>query len=188
MLLHLAEEYLEEARLAAVGQEDAVALVLIEEVVERGEVGLPGQAGHGRDGLGEGHDRRAVADVLTFVRELLVREVDGGLAFLTVVPDAWLGAPLAIRLEKRSGSHTLRIARKGYVELRRSVDTLTDDQLTLPLEAVPAPARPVPPVRPTIRSAPVDAGVTAPLDAAVAAPVDAPARRSDGGLGTNLTP
>jgi eukaryotic-like serine/threonine-protein kinase len=96
-------------------------------------------------------------------------------------------SPLDLRLEKRSGSHTLRIVRPGYAELRRSVDTLIDDQLALSLVAIPVgSAKPVAGTRPPIvRTAPIDAGVA---DAAAVTPVDAPARRSDGGLGTNLTP
>jgi hypothetical protein len=44
----------------------------------------------------DGHNARAVADLLTFVRNLLVREVAGGLALCTLVPDEWLGRPLEV--------------------------------------------------------------------------------------------
>jgi hypothetical protein len=40
---------------------------------------------------GDGHHGRVAADLLKFVRELLVREVDGGVALSSVVPDEWLG-------------------------------------------------------------------------------------------------
>lgn len=45
---------------------------------------------------GDGHDARVAADVLLLVRDLLVREVEDGLALLTLVPDDWLGQPLAV--------------------------------------------------------------------------------------------
>lgn len=42
--------------------------------------------------MGDGHHGWAAADFLSFVRMLLVREVDGGgLALSSAVPDAWLG-------------------------------------------------------------------------------------------------
>ena len=44
--------------------------------------------------MGDGHHGWAAADVLTFVRNLLVRETDedgDGLALLSLVPDEWLG-------------------------------------------------------------------------------------------------
>lgn len=40
---------------------------------------------------GDGHSGWAAAELLRFVRQLLVREVDGGLALASVVPDEWLG-------------------------------------------------------------------------------------------------
>ena len=44
--------------------------------------------------MGDGHHGWAAADLLTFVRNLLVRErLDGGLALASLVPDAWLGQP-----------------------------------------------------------------------------------------------
>lgn len=41
--------------------------------------------------MGDGHHGRAAAELLTFVRHLLVREVTGGLALASLVPDAWYG-------------------------------------------------------------------------------------------------
>lgn len=46
--------------------------------------------------MGDGHHGWAAADFLSFVRNLLVREVDGGLALCTLVPDAWMGQPLEV--------------------------------------------------------------------------------------------
>lgn len=42
--------------------------------------------------MGDGHHGWAAAEVLTFVRNMLVRETfDGGLALCTMIPDSWLG-------------------------------------------------------------------------------------------------
>jgi hypothetical protein len=47
--------------------------------------------------MGDGHHGWAAAELLTFVRDLLIREVDGGddvdggLALSTLVPDGWYG-------------------------------------------------------------------------------------------------
>jgi len=41
--------------------------------------------------MGDGHHGWAAADFLSFVRMLLVREVEGGLALSSAVPDSWLG-------------------------------------------------------------------------------------------------
>jgi hypothetical protein len=41
--------------------------------------------------MGDGHHGWAAADVLSFVRMMLVREVEGGLALSSAVPDAWRG-------------------------------------------------------------------------------------------------
>lgn len=41
--------------------------------------------------MGDGHHGWAAADLLTFVRNLLVRDVPDGLALCTLVPDSWLG-------------------------------------------------------------------------------------------------
>ena len=47
--------------------------------------------------MGDGHHGWAAADLLTFVRNLLVREVAGGeLALCTLVPDSWLGQPVDV--------------------------------------------------------------------------------------------
>jgi hypothetical protein len=44
----------------------------------------------------DGHSARAAAELLLFVRNLLVRDVGGGLALCTLVPDHWLGRPLEV--------------------------------------------------------------------------------------------
>jgi hypothetical protein len=41
--------------------------------------------------MGDGHHGWAAAELLTFVRDLLVREVAGGLALASLVPDGWYG-------------------------------------------------------------------------------------------------
>jgi hypothetical protein len=41
--------------------------------------------------MGDGHHGWAAAELLTFVRNLLVREEPGGLALTSLVPDGWLG-------------------------------------------------------------------------------------------------
>jgi hypothetical protein len=41
--------------------------------------------------MGDGHHGWAAAEFLSFVRDLLVREVDGGLALASLVPDGWYG-------------------------------------------------------------------------------------------------
>jgi hypothetical protein len=46
--------------------------------------------------MGDGHHGWAAADFLTFVRNLLVREVAGGLALCSMLPDAWQGQPLEV--------------------------------------------------------------------------------------------
>ena len=46
--------------------------------------------------MGDGHHGWAAADVLTFVRNLLVRELDGGLALCSLLPDAWLGQGIQV--------------------------------------------------------------------------------------------
>jgi hypothetical protein len=46
--------------------------------------------------MGDGHHGWAAADFLTFVRSLLVREVDGGLALCSMVPEGWLGQALEV--------------------------------------------------------------------------------------------
>ncbi|HZN14617.1 MAG TPA: hypothetical protein VFB78_10145 [Acidimicrobiales bacterium] len=47
--------------------------------------------------MGDGHHGWAAADFLTFVRRLLIREVDGGLALCTMLPTEWRGQPLDVR-------------------------------------------------------------------------------------------
>ena len=41
--------------------------------------------------MGDGHHGWAAAEFLSFVRDLLVREVAGGLALASLVPDGWYG-------------------------------------------------------------------------------------------------
>ena len=47
--------------------------------------------------MGDGHHGWAAADFLSLVRSLLVREVDGGLALASLVPDEWIGQPLDVQ-------------------------------------------------------------------------------------------
>jgi hypothetical protein len=46
--------------------------------------------------MGDGHHGWAAADFLSLVRNLLVREVDGGLALCTMLPDSWLGSGIEV--------------------------------------------------------------------------------------------
>ncbi len=46
--------------------------------------------------MGDGHHGWAAADFMSLVRNVLVREVEGGLAMLTVMPDDWIGQSLAV--------------------------------------------------------------------------------------------
>jgi hypothetical protein len=46
--------------------------------------------------MGDGHHGWAAADMLTLVRNLLVREVDGGLALCSMLPEGWVGQPLEV--------------------------------------------------------------------------------------------
>jgi hypothetical protein len=46
--------------------------------------------------MGDGHHGWAAADMLSFVRRMLVREVDGGLALCTMLPDEWAGQPIEV--------------------------------------------------------------------------------------------
>jgi hypothetical protein len=46
--------------------------------------------------MGDGHHGWAAADFLSFVRSLLVREVDGGLALCSMLPEAWVGQNLEV--------------------------------------------------------------------------------------------
>jgi hypothetical protein len=46
---------------------------------------------------GEGHHRGVVAELCSLVRNLLVREVPGGLALLSLMPERWLGQPVEVR-------------------------------------------------------------------------------------------
>ena len=46
--------------------------------------------------MGDGHHGWAAADFLSLVRNLLVREVEGGLAMLTLLPDQWVGQSIDV--------------------------------------------------------------------------------------------
>ncbi|MCU1460763.1 MAG: hypothetical protein JWO37_838 [Acidimicrobiales bacterium] len=46
--------------------------------------------------MGDGHHGWAAADFLSMVRALLVREVDGGLALCSMLPDHWLGQGIEV--------------------------------------------------------------------------------------------
>ena len=46
--------------------------------------------------MGDGHHGWAAADFLTFVRNLLVREVEGGLALCSMLPEGWVGQNLEV--------------------------------------------------------------------------------------------
>jgi hypothetical protein len=46
--------------------------------------------------MGDGHHGWAAADFLTFVRNMLVRETDDGLALCSMLPDAWAGQGLEV--------------------------------------------------------------------------------------------
>jgi hypothetical protein len=46
--------------------------------------------------MGDGHHGWAAADFLSFVRNLLVREVDGGLALCSMIPEPWRGQPIEV--------------------------------------------------------------------------------------------
>jgi hypothetical protein len=46
--------------------------------------------------MGDGHHGWAAADFLSFVRNLLVREVPGGLALCSLLPDAWIGQSIEV--------------------------------------------------------------------------------------------
>jgi hypothetical protein len=46
--------------------------------------------------MGDGHHGWAAADFLTFVRNLLVREADGGLVLCSMLPDGWAGQGIEV--------------------------------------------------------------------------------------------
>ena len=46
--------------------------------------------------MGDGHHGWAAADFLSFVRNLLVREVEGGIELLSLMPDAWIGQAIEV--------------------------------------------------------------------------------------------
>ena len=47
--------------------------------------------------MGDGHHGWAAADFLSFVRNLLVRETDDGLALCSMVPDEWVGQNMGVQ-------------------------------------------------------------------------------------------
>ncbi|HEX4979417.1 MAG TPA: hypothetical protein VFV35_05060 [Acidimicrobiales bacterium] len=46
--------------------------------------------------MGDGHHGWAAADFLSFVRNLLVREVDAGLVLCSMLPESWKGQPIEV--------------------------------------------------------------------------------------------
>ena len=46
--------------------------------------------------MGDGHHGWAAADFLSLVRNLLVREVSGGLALVSLLPEEWRGQSLSV--------------------------------------------------------------------------------------------
>jgi hypothetical protein len=46
--------------------------------------------------MGDGHHGWAAAEFLSFVRSMVVREVEGGLALCTMVPDHWIGQGIEV--------------------------------------------------------------------------------------------
>ena len=50
----------------------------------------------GGGSAGDGHHLQAGAEALRLIRELLVRETDGGLALCTLVPEGWLGQGIEV--------------------------------------------------------------------------------------------
>ncbi|MER3452690.1 MAG: hypothetical protein C4344_03175, partial [Acidimicrobiia bacterium] len=46
--------------------------------------------------MGDGHHGWAAAEFCSFVRYMLVREVDDGLALCSMLPDAWFGQGLEV--------------------------------------------------------------------------------------------
>jgi hypothetical protein len=46
--------------------------------------------------MGDGHHGWAAADFLSFARNVLVREVEGGLALCSMLPEAWRGQPIEV--------------------------------------------------------------------------------------------
>ena len=52
--------------------------------------------GLGRGCRGDGHDGAVAARFCSLVRDLMVREVPGGLALLTLLPTGWLGQPIEV--------------------------------------------------------------------------------------------
>ena len=64
--------------------------------------------------MGDGHHGWAAADVLTFVRNLLVRDTSEGLALCSMVPEAWLGQGIEVhRAPTHSGELSFAVRWHG---------------------------------------------------------------------------
>jgi hypothetical protein len=46
--------------------------------------------------MGDGHHGWAAAVFLSFVRAMVVREVEGGLALCSMLPESWTGQPIEV--------------------------------------------------------------------------------------------
>ena len=87
--------------------------------------------------MGDGHHGWAAADFLSFVRCLLVREVDGGLALCSMLPDDWHGRDLEVhRAPTHAGALTFSLRwHAGRPTLRwdlRTHDGMGPVRLTAP--------------------------------------------------------
>jgi hypothetical protein len=86
---------------------------------------------------GDGHRRGVAAELCSLARNLLVREVPGGLALLTLVPDGWLGQPIEVHDAPTHAGHLSYAVRWHgerpalLWELRRR-DGLGPARLTIP--------------------------------------------------------
>ena len=68
--------------------------------------------------MGDGHHGWATADFVSFVRELLVRETDEGLALCTMLPEEWRGRPITVR---RAPTHKGALSFQLWWEAGRAV-------------------------------------------------------------------
>jgi hypothetical protein len=135
---------------------------------------------------GDGHHLATAAELLSFVRSMLVREVPGGLAVASMVPDPWLGqgwevhdAPTAVgrlsyavrwhgerpallwELEAHSDVADVRITAPGLDPAWSSHDRRGDALLAAPSWAEPLATSVVAPAAPSARpqpSTPVEPG------------------------------
>ena len=123
--------------------------------------------------MGDGHHGWAAADLLTFVRNLLVRETsDGGLALCSLVPHDWLGQQVEVHdapthhglfsfalrwhgdrpallweLQPHDGATAVRITAPG-LDRSWSTTELRGDALLAPVPPPPPPEPPAPPPPP----------------------------------------